>query len=154
MRPEMTSVMPPRLWALVGAAALMLIGAFGPWAQAFIVSVSGVDGTDGWIVVVLAVIAALCAYGYVKADKRGQRTGLMMLAVVAGVAGLAIFGVDGRDIFGSQTADDPDSLFGDVDLVSPGWGLIMVGIGSAGVTIIASSVLLRPVDLSQQTPSP
>jgi hypothetical protein len=56
-------------WWAVASAALMVIGSFGPWARAFIVSVSGVDG-DGWFVVLAAAVAGGMLYLYVRNAER------------------------------------------------------------------------------------
>jgi hypothetical protein len=57
---------------------------------------------------------------------------------------LAIFGIEGRRVFGSQTIGDSPDVLGGVDLVSPGWGLIMGGIGSASLALASASLLLWP----------
>src|SRR5690349_14762235 len=56
-------------WWVIGSAALMVIGAFGPWVKALGIGVSGTDGSnDGWIVVIAAILGALLFYG-MRANK-------------------------------------------------------------------------------------
>jgi hypothetical protein len=113
----------------------MAIGAFGPWARAFIVTVSGLDG-DGWIVLIAAIVAGVMLYLYA----RGSRRNMVLLGVAAlmGVAALATVIYDGKDIFGTQT--DEGGFFEGEDLITPGWGIVMAGLASA--SLIAASVTL------------
>jgi hypothetical protein len=112
----------------------MVIGAIGPWARALIVTVSGLDG-DGWFVLLAGVAAAALLYW-----RRDRITPLIPgVSALMGAIGFAVVVYDGKDIFGDQSSDD--ALFGDVDLVTPGWGIIMAGVASAGL-ILASLWLL------------
>lgn len=114
----------------------MIVGSFGPWARVLFVTVSGVDG-DGWFVVGAAVVALVMLYLHAKQPLR--RWPLIVSAVAGGVA-LAIVISDGKDIFGDQSSGEEDDLFGDSDLISPGWGIVMAGLASA--SLIASSIAL------------
>jgi hypothetical protein len=128
----------PRVfWWAVASSGLMIIGSFGPWARAFIVSVSGVDG-DGWLVILAAVAALVALYFGVKRPR--LRVVSIIVCALAGAAGLAVVIYDGMDIFGDQSSGDEDDLFGDIDLVTPGWGIWMAGLASASL-VIASIVL-------------
>ena len=123
-------------WWMVASAALMAIGAFGPWARTFIFSVSGVDGGDGWIVLAAAAVAGAMIYLHTGRPSRPRWP--LFCAAGAGVVSVVVFVVDGKDIFGKQSAGG-DSLFGDTDLVHPGWGLILVGLAS--ISLIASTLV-------------
>lgn len=113
----------------------MAIGAFGPWARAFIVTVSGLDG-DGWVVLIAAVVAGVMLYLYA----RGTQRAMLVLGVAAlmGLAALATVIYDGKNIFGTQT--DEEGFFEGEDLITPGWGIVMAGLASA--SLIAASVTL------------
>jgi hypothetical protein len=54
-------------WWIVASLALMLVGAFGPWARVLDVqTINGTDGgRDGWVVVAAAVLAVLLLLVYV-----------------------------------------------------------------------------------------
>jgi hypothetical protein len=94
------------------------------------------DG-DGWFVIMGGALAGAMLVVWMR---RGQRP--WWPCAIMGLAGLVGIGVvlyDGNDIFGTQTGGDgEDSLFGDTDLVTPGWGIIMAGVGSA--SLIAASL--------------
>src|SRR5215207_10357241 len=51
-----------RQWAffcwVAGSAALMVVGAFGPWLKLFGHPIRGTDRDDGWVVVSIAAFAA------------------------------------------------------------------------------------------------
>src|SRR2546422_7564494 len=50
-------------WWVFGSAALMIVGAFGPWVKALGQSVGGTDGSnDGWLVVAAAGLGGLLFY--------------------------------------------------------------------------------------------
>jgi hypothetical protein len=131
----------PRVfWWAVVSAALMIVGSFGPWARAFIVTVSGVDG-DGWLV----IFAALAALGvlYLGVTRPRLRRLSIVVCALAGAAGLAVVIYDGNDIFGDQSSGDEDDLFGGADLVTPGWGIWMAGLASASLILASVALYVR-----------
>ena len=72
-------------WWVVGSAALMVVGSFGPWAKVPGSTVSGIDGSnDGWFVVAIAVVA-----GAVFLWKR-RKTQAGFAAIVGGVLGASV----------------------------------------------------------------
>src|SRR5436309_14409061 len=72
-------------WWVLGSAALMVIGAFGPWVKALGQSVGGTDGSnDGWLVVAAAVIGGLLFYA-----TRTHRTAGVW-ALLGGIGGVAV----------------------------------------------------------------
>ena len=143
-------------WAAV-SAGLMVIGSFGPWARAFIVTVSGVDG-DGWLVI-LAALAALVAL-YVGVNRPSFRRVSIVVCALAGAAGLGIVVYDGNNIFGDQSTGGEDDLFGGVDLVTPGWGIWMAGLASTSLVIASVALHISrwwtgdPPASAQMAPSP
>ena len=137
----MLAAQPGLFWLCIASIAVMIIGSFGSWAKAFggFVSASGVDGGDGWIVISLAVVAAVCLY--LAATGRRPRL-LRLLACLAGIGGCAVFAIDARNVFGTQTAGE-GNIFGNIDVVSPGWGLIVVGVSSLVLAIGAAIMVVR-----------
>lgn len=131
----------PRVfWWALASAGLMIVGSFGPWARAFIVTVSGVDG-DGWLVI-LAAVAALAAL-YFGAKRPGLRFVSIIVCALAGAAGLGVVIYDGNDIFGNQSSGDEDDLFGGADLVTPGWGIWVAGLASASLVLASIALYVR-----------
>jgi hypothetical protein len=142
----------PRVfWWAVASAALMVVGSFGPWARAFIVTVSGVDG-DGWLVI-FAAIGALAALYFGASKPRLRRVSIIVCAI-AGAAGLAVVIYDGNDIFGDQSSGDEDDLFGGADLVTPGWGIWMAGVASASLILASIALYVRRWWASSPAPPP
>src|SRR5262245_36247760 len=81
-----------QLWVLA-SAALMVVGAFGPWIKALGQSVGGTDGSnDGWLVVAVAVLGALAFYAIRKFR------GSAILALLGGIAGIAVTAYDRSNI--------------------------------------------------------
>jgi len=77
------------IWALAGAA-LMVVGALGPWATALGVSASGVATGHGWIVIGAAVVGAVL----LVLTRANRGAGLFPL--VGGIVGAAV-ALDDRD---------------------------------------------------------
>jgi len=70
-------------WVLA-SAAMMLVGAFGPWVKVFGMSANGTDGSnDGWLIVAFAVIAAA-----IFVVKRGRQWA-GIVALIGGIAATA-----------------------------------------------------------------
>jgi len=100
-------------WWVFGSAALMVLGAFGPWVKVLGASVAGTDGSnDGWLVVAAAVIGALLFY--VTRSRRGAG----IWALLGGIAGVAVTLYDRSNV--QSAIDNAGSLAG---LVQIGWGL-------------------------------
>lgn len=115
----------------------MVIGAFGPWARVLFISASGVDG-DGWFVIGGAVIGAFMVYRHAARPTHPRWT--LVVAALASMVALAVVVYDGKDIVGTQGGDG-ESLFGDADLISPGWGLWVSGLASASLTLASLRLL-------------
>src|SRR4051794_36379945 len=100
-------------WVLA-SAALMVLGAFGPWVKALGQSVSGTDGSnDGWAIAGIALLGALLFYG-----ARERRAGAVF-AFLAGGGGVAITLYDRHNV--QHAIDQGGSLV--QGLASVGWGL-------------------------------
>ena len=112
-------------WWVVGSAALMVVGSFGPWAKVLGFSVSGTDGSnDGWFVVAIAVIAG----GVFLWQRETTRAGLA--AIAGGVLGASIA------IYDRANIDDAASDAGEFgELVQVGWGLNLAMVASISLAI-------------------
>jgi len=121
-------------WWLFGSAALMVIGAFGPWAKVLGASVGGTDGSnDGWLVVGAAVIGGLLAY-----TLRERRAGAVW-ALLAGIAGVAVTLYDRSNM---QNAIDKGGSFTQA-LVQIGWGLNLALVASISLAVAAVVTMVR-----------
>jgi len=113
---------------LLGSAAAMIVGSFGPWASVLGMSVSGTDGSnDGWLVVAVAGIGALGFY--LQREKRSAAIG----PLVGGLAGLVITLYDRSNM---QNAIDNGGEFAQA-LAHVGWGLNVALAGSLSMTVAA-----------------
>ena len=116
------------------SAGLMVVGAVAPWVRVMYVSVSGVDAGEGWVVIAAAALAG--AMLYVAAQRRDSWPPLVSAG--AGLLGLAVAAVDAIEL--ARGTYHPLGVFLRDDAVSPGWGLFLVAVASAGV--VAASLLL------------
>jgi hypothetical protein len=125
----------PALWITIALIALMAIGAFGPWAKALGVTVSGTDGSnDGWVVIVLAVLAGLFVWGYAY----NGSTGLCVLTALAGIGAFATALHDRRRVTHASA------------LIQVGWGLNLDLVASAVLVVMALVLASR----SKRVPAP
>lgn len=105
----------------------MVVGAFGPWAKALGLTVSGTDGSnDGWLVALCGGIGL--ALLLVAQPRRRALYGCLL----AGVAGLAVTVYDRNKI--SDAAADAGP-FG--SLVEVGWGLNLAMVASGSLAVHA-----------------
>jgi hypothetical protein len=128
------------------AAGLMVIGAIGPWVDAFLVTVAGLSG-DGWIVLVAAV-AALIGLAYASSSKtRGLLGPIAVIVILAGLVAAATSIYDLSQILGTKA-----ELFGeDISVANPGWGLWLSA--GASVALIMAGVALFSLDRRRRTSS-
>ena len=120
------------------AAALMVIGALGPWVDTVFGSVGGLNG-DGWIVLVTALVAGI-TLGF-SAVRQVKSLGPVIVVVI--LCGLVAGGTSVYDltqILGSET-----ELFGEeVRIGNPGWGLWLSALAS--VALLVDGVALFSLD--------
>jgi hypothetical protein len=123
------------LW-VVASAALMLVGAFGPWVDALGIGVNGTDGSnDGWIVVGAAAVGG----GLFLARREDRGAGVW--PVLAGLVGAATTIYDRHHI--SSTISDAGPIA--QALAHVGWGLNLAMVASISLAI-AGGVWLRTVE--------
>lgn len=101
----------------------MVVGAVGPWSRIPLVVRTGTDDPNGWVVIFAAAFAGamLCV-----SQARGLRWPLL-LSAFGGLLGVVVFVVAADDILWGPSLN--------VVAVDPGWGLILVLVGSAGVAL-------------------
>jgi hypothetical protein len=130
-------------WGLV-SAVVMVIGSFGPWATVLgLVTVNGTDdGGDGWVVIVAAAVGAVAMLLWRLRSRRW-----LILAVIAGAAGLATTIYDRIDIEGTTDGVDVGAL------VDADWGIYVAMIGSASL-VAAAIVGWMITTTPQETPTP
>jgi hypothetical protein len=130
-------------WVL-GSAAVMVLGSFGPWIKALGQSVSGVDGSnDGWFVIALAAIGGLLFY----ASRSHRAAGVW--AILGGAGGLAITIHDRTRV---QHAIDQGGALTKA-LASVGWGLNVALIAS-GSMVLSGLISLAQTNTPQAAPQP
>jgi hypothetical protein len=116
-----------RLLGLATAAvALMVIGAFGPWAKAIFTTDTGFD-RDGLLVIVCAAAAALVLLVYARRD---QPWALPLVSALLGAVSCGIIASNYRDI-----RDD--------SFIHAGWGLYLSFSGSAALAVLGIALLAR-----------
>ena len=120
-------------WWVVGSAALMVVGSFGPWAKVPGSTVSGIDGSnDGWFVVAIAVVA-----GAVFLWKR-RKTQAGFAAIVGGVLGASVAMYDRSHL------KDAVSEGGELgELVQVGWGLNLAMVASISLAIAGAVWIVK-----------
>jgi hypothetical protein len=132
-------------WWVLGSAALMVLGAFGPWVKALGQSVGGTDGSnDGWLVVAAAVIGGLLFY----VTRRHRAAGVW--AFLGGIAGVAVTLYDRSNV---QDAIDRGGLFAQA-LVQVGWGLNLALAASVSMSLAAAVSWWQARELEQPLPPP
>src|SRR5947207_2288690 len=92
-------------WLTLGAAALMIVGALGPWAHAVTmfgtISASGSDAGDGWIVFAMALAGAAT----LRCFNRFQRVLILALPILSGFTGAATAAYDVQNIERAHTPE-------------------------------------------------
>jgi hypothetical protein len=113
-------------WWVLASAALMVIGAFGPWVELLGLSAGGTDGdNDGWLVIAVAVAAAAIFLW----QRRTPRAGAA--AIAGGVLGAIITIYDRSNV--SDVAGESGQVVG--ELVQVGWGLDLAIVASISLAI-------------------
>jgi hypothetical protein len=117
------------VWAVVSAAA-MAVGALAPWAEVFVVSISGMqEGNKGWLVLAAAAGGALAAYW------------AWTRATLVGGAGAVGCGALGAIVTLVERGNVRELGFGPFGAADVGWGLTLAMLASfslvlAGVALV------------------
>lgn len=114
----------------------MVIGAFGPWVSVLgVITINGTDdGKDGWIVFGAAVVGAIALAFYAWRHKRW----LVVIALLAGLAGAATAGYDINDIGNVGSG----SLFGN-EVASRKWGIYLALVGSISLALASIGLFVE-----------
>jgi hypothetical protein len=135
---DMKAGIPKGFWWAIVSVALMLAGAFGPWAKVLFITINGTDGgRDGWVVVGAAGVAALVLLAYLRARKRW----LAVIPLLAGCLGVVTAGYDISDINGT---------FGG-GVASAEWGIYLALIASVSLVLASLALILRSRRKTQVT---
>ena len=157
----MISGYPLRFWWLGTSAALMIVGSFGPWIRAFIVSASGTDG-DGVFTLIGGIAAVIVAFLFARSGMRPRPWWPLAVCAIVGLVGVGITANIWWDVESSDGSDEngtasEDELFDfDTDaLVTISWGLIMTLAASISLVVAAGFNFIRraAVDISRAAPS-
>jgi hypothetical protein len=106
----------------------MAIGSLAPWAEAFFVSVSGVEGgNDGWLVIAAAVSGAAAVYWAVSRDALAGGAAAVVCGGVGAVVTLVERGQVESAGFGPFTAE-------------VGWGLTLAMLASFSLVLAGIAV--------------
>jgi hypothetical protein len=112
-------------WWALASAALMVVGAFGPWIELLGLSAGGTDGdNDGWLVIAVAVAAGAIFMW----QRRTPRAGAA--AIAGGVLGAIITVYDRSNV--SDVAGESREVG---ELVQVGWGLDLAVVASISLAI-------------------
>jgi hypothetical protein len=132
-------------WWVIGSAALMVLGAFGPWVKALGQSVGGTDGSnDGWLVVAAAVIGGLLFY----VTREHRAAGVWPF--LGGIAGIGVTLYDRSNV---QDAINNGGVLAQA-LVQVGWGLNLALAASVSTSLAAAVSWWQVRDLGQPLPPP
>jgi hypothetical protein len=105
----------------------MIVGALGPWATVFFITVHGTDdGKDGWIVVGAAAAAGLAVLTRFVTRRR-------WLAIVPLLAGLLAAATAGYDVSDISSTASRHGLPGNV--VSTDWGVYLALVASISLAL-------------------
>ena len=121
--------MTARLWTVVAAGALMIVGSVMPWGQAAGITISGIQG-DGVITMIIGVLVIIV--GVAKRDS--QATGVLMGAVAAFAAWI------------------PIRILGALDADMLGNGLLVTLAGGALAVLAAIGMVISPADMAPSDP--
>jgi len=113
-----------RLGAL--AIALMVLGAFAPWAKAIFVTDYGTDRA-GWLVLAVAVVAGVLLLVHAG---RGARSPMPLVTALLGTVAVAVVASELRELTDDQFVD-------------PAWGVYAAFAGSAGLVACSIAQLVR-----------
>jgi hypothetical protein len=133
-----------RTWVFA-SAALMAVGAFGPWVKVLGISVAGTDGSnDGWLVVAAAAIGGLLYY-LLRSRPAGG-----VWALLAGLAGTGVTLYDRSNVQDAINNGGPLTS----GLAQVGWGLNLALGASISMAVAAVVHLLRAPHAAASEPVP
>lgn len=114
-------------WFGIGAGVAMVVGAIGPWVDAGLITVGGLDG-DGVIVLICGAIVSVAAAFAGQAKTAGAAAVVVLLAALAASA-TAIYDI--ANVYSSET-----EIFGQTIRVgTPGWGLWLSAVASVAAAV-------------------
>jgi hypothetical protein len=128
-----------KIWAFV-SAALMAIGAFGPWVTALGTSISGTNGSHGWAVILCAVVAA----GKLAVSRRPRRAALWATIVGVLASGITIYDRSHLDRYLSSQSALVQAL------VHTGWGLTLAT--AASISLVLAAIVLFKSEAGEEAP--
>jgi len=137
-------------WAL-GSAALMVVGAFGPWVTAL-----GVLSMNGWdierrqagVLIIIAVLGAFAVF------TRRSTTSGGTWAMIAGLAGLALTFYEHHHITSTISGINPAYQSLTSALVHVGWGLNAALVASISLTLSGFASFFFEPDTRRATSTP
>ena len=114
-------------WWMAASAVLMLVGALGPWASVFGLSLSGIESDAGGFVLLAAVVVGVL----IGLFDRG-RLASRKLVIASGLLGLVSFAV--TTIAGAHflPGGSASELFGE-EALGVEWGLVLAWLASASL---------------------
>ena len=136
----------PMLPLVAGAFALLVaIGSLGPWASLLVWHASGTDLGGGSFTLILGLLALLVAGVRIGQPGRNARSLDVATAVLLGLAacvGIYAFADLQQWVRATKIDARPAGLDLQINLINPGWGLIVTILGSiAGALAAAASAL-------------
>jgi hypothetical protein len=124
---------------ILASAVVMVVGAVGPWAKAFGLTINGLDG-DGTIILILGILAIVAGAIVARTSKRPRPRWPYIVCAIAGLLGAAIALYDWGSLEGvvdsTALSDAEEDLV--AAAVSAGWGIVLAAI--AGVSLTVASV--------------
>jgi len=131
---------PPVFWSTAAAAALMIIGGFGPWATVLgALSVSGTNG-DGWFLIIGGIAAGALLFTHASKPRSWKAILMTVIGLICAIVAV----VDLADIH--NVAGDSSGM------VSAAWGIYISLLASLGLLAAAIyTIVKRPYDDQLET---
>ena len=128
---------------IVASAALMLIGAIGPWAKFLGLTIGGMDG-DGPIILVGAIVAIVLGILLWRTAKRPRPRWILIVCGIVGLLCAATAFYDWASLEGTVPATGLSDAEQDLvaSAVSIGWGLIVAALASVSLLVASISGLV------------
>lgn len=129
---------PTIFWATAGAAVLMIVGGFAPWATFLGLSIDGTHG-DGWFLIIGGILAAGLLFWHASSPRMWKA---ILIAVVA-LIGLVVAAIDLSNISGFAGESG--------GLVQTGWGLYVSLLASIALLAAALYTIVKRPYTAQAT---